>query len=198
MGLTSATISPEEGFQQSVLPSLPELRRRPASIVHQERERTPFSCPVKIYPRSLVSSYSSLARKRLGTHLLGFLPVPEIPEHDDRIMIIIRSSRQFRRLPSLHQLASDSTRRNGTHVIGMPLDSTDTSLPSSSPSTLSQSRRRTSSSSSRITQSRHFPLTLQIPYYRVATVGTSSKNVRDVRVPSESRDVVDGTRTSSG
>lgn len=79
----------------------------------------------------------------------------------------------------------------------MPLNTADTSL-SSSPSRLPKSISNSRCLTSRvIAQSGHFSLSFQVPNDGVSRVGPRSKDVSDVGVPGESRDVVNRSGTGS-
>ena len=55
-------MSPVCGFQQSVLLSLPQDKRRSESCLHQETDRTPFEWPVNTCP----SAYKAIGHAQMA------------------------------------------------------------------------------------------------------------------------------------
>lgn len=80
----------------------------------------------------------------------------------------------------------------------MPLNGTDSPLSSSSPAWLTEPAPDSGRASSRVAQRGDLSLRLEVPDDRVAAVGASSQDVRDVRVPCESGDVVDRAGAGAG
>ena len=87
----------------------------------------------------------------------------------------------------------------GTHVVRMPLHATNSSFPSpSSPPRLTEAVPDTRRSLRNVAERGDLSLALEIPNDGVARVGTGREDVRDVRIPGERGDVVDGARASAG